>query len=115
MYVPVIKTWHTMNEVMMNTVDPVPTYFGTGVDVRRAFPAAGGLIELERRKFFRMHTYEKCACKSFGMHCYKIIGLKVPWNEYLQKEAGGGAARLAPGAQPACCPDCPLPRRRALY
>ncbi len=39
---------------------------------------------------FRMHSYEKCACKFFGMHCYKIIGLKLPWNEYLQKKGGGG-------------------------
>ncbi len=72
------------------------------VDVRGASPAAGGLINLQRHKFFRMHTYEKSACKSFaihsykkrackpfGMHCYKIIELKVPWNEYLQKRGGG--------------------------
>jgi len=28
-------------------------------------------------KSFIMHCYEKRACKCFGMHCYKIIGLKV--------------------------------------
>jgi len=66
-------------------------------------------------KSFRMRSYEKRARKSFGMHCYKIIGLKVPWNEHLQKKAGGGSARLASCAQPACWRDCPLPRRRALY
>ncbi len=73
---------------MMNTVDHVPTYFGTGVHVRGASP--GRLINLERHKFFRMHTYEKSACKFFGIHCYKIIGLKAPWNEYLRKNRGWG-------------------------
>ncbi len=33
---------------------------------------------------------KKCVCKSFGMHSYKIIGLKVLWNEHLQKNTGGG-------------------------
>ncbi len=74
----------------INTVDPLPTYFGTGVDVRGASPAAGRPITLQRHKFFRMHTYKKRACKFFGMHCYKIIGLKVPWNEHLQKKGVGG-------------------------
>ncbi len=73
----------------MNTVDPVPTCFGTGVDVRGPSPAAGGLINLQRHKFFRMHTYEKSACKSFAIHSYAIVGLKAPWNEYLQKKGGG--------------------------
>ncbi len=79
----------------MNTVDHVPTYFGTRVDVRGASPPAGGLIRLQRHKFFRMHSYEKRACKPFGMHCYKIIELKVPWNEYLQKKGGGGGRRVS--------------------
>ena len=35
------------------------------------------LIQLERHKFFRMRSYEKCARKSFRMRAYKIIGLKV--------------------------------------
>ncbi len=99
----------------MNTVDPVPTYFGAGVDVRRAPPAAGGLIKLDRHKSFTMHSYEKRASKPFGIRSYAIVGLKVPWNEYLQKKAGGGSARLVPGAQPAWCSECPLLRRRALY
>ena len=53
------------------------------------------LIGLERHKFFRMRTYEKCACKSPGMCTYEIIGLKVLLNEHLQKIGGGvGAARI---------------------
>ncbi len=68
----------------MDTVHPVPTCFGTGVDVRGGSP--GRLIRLERHKSFAMHSYEKRACKPFGIHSYKIIELKVPWNEYLQKK-----------------------------
>src|SRR5712692_3420788 len=30
------------------------------------------------------------ACKSFRIHSYKFIGLKVPWNETLTKNTGGG-------------------------
>ncbi len=45
------------------------------------------------RKSFIMHCYEKRACKSFGIHSHKIIGLKVPWNEYLQKKGGWGGRR----------------------
>ncbi len=51
-------------------------------------------------KSFAMHSYEKSACKPFGIHCYKIIELKVPWNEYLQKK--GGAAPLGKSGQPPC-------------
>ncbi len=75
----------------MNTVDHVPTYFGTEVNVRGASPAAGGLIKLERHKSFIMHSYAKRACKPIGICSYAIVGLKVPWNEYLQKKAGGGS------------------------
>jgi hypothetical protein len=49
-----------------------------------------GNVSLHDAKFFRMHTYEKRACKSFGMHSYKIVELKVPWNEHLQKNGGRG-------------------------
>lgn len=31
------------------------------------------------------------AHKPFGIHTYIFIGLKVPWNQYLQKWWGGGA------------------------
>ncbi len=41
-------------------------------------------------KSFAIHSYEKRACKPFGIRSYAIVGLKVPWNEYLQKKAGGG-------------------------
>ncbi len=33
---------------------------------------------------------ENAPAKSFGIHSYKFIGLKVPWNEHLQKIPGGG-------------------------
>jgi len=89
---------------LIDTVHPVPTHFGTGMDVRGASPAAGGLIKLDRHKSFIMHTYEKRACKPFGMHCYKIIELKVPWNEYLQKKAGVGGRRLS--RKSGQCPCC---------
>ncbi len=42
-------------------------------------------------KPFALHSYEKRACKSFGILSYAIVGLKVPWNEYLQKKGGWGA------------------------
>src|SRR5207245_370711 len=45
-------------------------------------------------KSFGIRTYEKCFRKSFGMRSCKIIGLKVPWNEHLQKNWGGGGASL---------------------
>ena len=42
-------------------------------------------------KSFRMHCYRKCARKSCGFHCYEIIELKLPWNDILTKNTGGGA------------------------
>ncbi len=44
-------------------------------------------------KSFPMHSYEKCAHKSFGIRSYAIVGLKVPWNEYLQKKRWVGGQR----------------------
>ncbi len=44
-------------------------------------------------KSFTMHCYEKLPRKPFGILSYAIVGLKVPWNEYLQKKAGGGPGR----------------------
>ncbi len=49
-------------------------------------------MSAEADNSFGMHSYEKCACKFFGMHSSEIIGLKVPWNEHLQKKGGGACA-----------------------
>jgi hypothetical protein len=48
------------------------------------------LVPVHARNPFRMHSYENSAHKSLRIHSYKIIELKVPWNEYLQKKGGGG-------------------------
>ena len=40
-------------------------------------------------KPFRMRRYEKWTRKSLGIRTYKNKGLKLPWNEYLQKNPGG--------------------------
>ena len=37
---------------------------------------------------------QKCASKSFGIHSYKIIGLKLPWNDILTKNTGGEGCLL---------------------
>jgi len=34
---------------------------------------------------FRMNSYAKCAANPCRMRTYKIIELKVPYNEHLQK------------------------------
>ncbi len=39
---------------------------------------------------------KKCACKSFRIHSYKIIGLKLPWNDTLTKIRGGCPPPLPP-------------------
>ena len=39
---------------------------------------------------FGMRSYEKCASKSFGMRGYRIVELKVSWNQQLQKMWGVG-------------------------
>ena len=36
----------------------------------------------------KMNTYAKCAANPCGMRTSKIIGLKVSWNEHLQKNGG---------------------------
>src|SRR5712692_10208891 len=41
------------------------------------------------RNSFAMRSYKKCVRNSIGMRTYKIIGLKVPQNEQLQKTGGG--------------------------
>jgi len=47
-------------------------------------------MSAEMDKSFTMRTYEKRACKSLTIRTYKITGLKLPWNEHLQKTPGGG-------------------------
>ena len=42
----------------------------------------------------KMNTYAKCAAKPRRMNTSKIIGLKVSWNEHLQKSGGGGLLLL---------------------
>ncbi len=48
-----------------------------------------GLPTSRTHKSFALHSYEKRACKPSGIRSYAIVGLKVPWNEYLQKKGGG--------------------------
>src|SRR2546426_12414266 len=48
-----------------------------------------------RRRVSHDISYKKCVRKCPGMRSCKIIGLKVPWNEHLQKKVGGGASRRA--------------------
>ena len=48
-----------------------------------------GLRRGRWRKPFRMRRYEKCACNSHGIRSYKNKGLKLPWNQQLQKKPGG--------------------------
>ncbi len=75
-----------------------------------------GLVYVRSRKPFGTHSYEKCAGNSFGIHSYKIIGLKLPWNQLLQKKRGGGprpcllktfSATIAPkpGGSPSLAPS----------
>jgi hypothetical protein len=47
----------------------------------------------------KMNTYAKCAANPRAMNTCKIIGLKVSWNEYLQKR-GGGEILLLPSGYP---------------
>src|SRR5437899_7186655 len=54
------------------------------------------LSHLHARKPFRIRTCEKRRYKSSGIRTYKIIGLKIPWNQHLQKKVGVGVSRLPP-------------------
>jgi len=40
------------------------------------------------RKSFTIRTYKKCVRKPFRIRSCKNTGLKVPWNEQLQKSRG---------------------------
>src|ERR1700690_361600 len=42
----------------------------------------------------RMNTYAKRPANPCAMNTYKIIGLKGPWNEHLQKIGGWGVLLL---------------------
>src|SRR5713101_4669198 len=55
-------------------------------------------MSAEMDKSFTMHTYEKRACKSLTIRTYKITGLKLPWNEHLQKPPGGRGGLHSPFA-----------------
>src|SRR5713226_5495369 len=52
-------------------------------------------MSAEMDKSFTMRTYEKRARKSLTIRTYKITGLKLSWNEHLQKTPGGGGSPLA--------------------
>ena len=62
------------------------------------------LSHLHARKPFRIRTCEKRRCKSSGIRTCKIIGLKIPWNQHLQKKVGVGVSRLPPFSLSTCCP-----------
>ena len=51
-------------------------------------PPGDALRHGRSRKPFRMRRYEKSARKSFEIRTYKNKGLKVSWNEQLQKNRG---------------------------
>ena len=74
------------------------------------------LSHLHARKPFRIRTCEKRRCKSSGIPTYKIIGLKIPWNQHLQKKVGVGVSRLPPFSLSTCCPASlkAARKRRAL-
>ena len=74
------------------------------------------LSHLHARKPFRIRTCEKRRCKSSGIRTYKIIGLKIPWNQHLQKKVGVGVSRLPPFSLSTCCPASlkAARKRRAL-
>ncbi len=48
------------------------------------------LVPVQLGKPSRMRNYEKCARKCFGICTYEIAGLKVSWNQQLQKMWGVG-------------------------
>ena len=81
---------------------------GTDSASRKAFPCHsyentfGRLSTVDGQlspKSFRSHSYEKCTCKSFISHSYKITELKVPSNHTL---TGKGRGRVANPMRFAC-------------
>src|SRR2546422_2872304 len=55
------------------------------------------LVRVHFRNSFRIRSYKKCARKSFGICTYEITGLKVSWNQQLQKMWGVGDTNLLGG------------------
>src|SRR5713101_5104459 len=55
-------------------------------------------MSAEMDKSFTMRTYEKRARKSLTIRTYKITGLKLPWNEHLQKTPAGQRGLHSPFA-----------------
>ena len=58
-----------------------------------------GLALIHVGKSFIIRSYEKCAGKSFGMSGYKIVGLKVSWNQQLQEMWGCGVTNVEGGGR----------------
>ena len=59
-----------------------------GFIVNGFIPPVDALRHGFSRKPFRMRRYEKCACKCPGIRSYKNKGLKLLWNQHLQKKPG---------------------------
>src|SRR5437879_2606031 len=55
------------------------------------------LVRVHFRNSFRIRSYKKCARKCFGICTYEIAGLKVSWNQQLQKMWGVGDTNLLGG------------------
>ena len=85
--------------------------FAEGTDSYTVAPS-----HLHARKPFRIRTCEKRRCKSSGIRTYRIIGLKIPWNQHLQKRVGVGVSRLPPFSLFTYCPASlkAARKRRAL-
>ena len=102
---------------------PAPKRFGDGAPPRPCtggftlntftvngfIPPVDALRHGRSRKPFRMRRYEKCACKCPGIRTYKNKGLKLPWNEYLQKNRVGAPP---PCFRRLCLLVCSQQRRR---
>ncbi len=70
------------------------------VCVRKEFPTFHLPPPTSRtRNSFRMHSYEKCVRKPFGIRSYKIIALKLPWNQILPKKGWGEGAANSPNGR----------------
>ncbi len=74
----------------MDTVDPVPTYFGTGVDVRGSSPAAGGLIKLDGISPLQCTLTKNAPVSPLESTVTKLLNLKSPGINSYEKIGGGG-------------------------
>ena len=52
-------------------------------------PPVDALRHVRSRKPFRMCSCEKCVRNSPAICTCKTIGLKLPWNQHLEKNRGG--------------------------